>query len=409
MTFATVIRIIFALMLVISALVGRRVVNWAAAFGRTPVERRRLKVGVWALLLFLNIPVFYFLLIGIRARGGHPDQSWYLFFLYPYFAWQMAAIVMAVILAVKAIVGLPYRVWSWFKRAKSDTSGVSQSRRDFLAKTATALPAGLLLTTGYGIVNAQTDFEWFEHDVKLRDWPRELQGLRILQVSDTHVGSFMSGEKLSEYVEAINQKKFDMLMITGDIIDHNITWLPDCFEALSKFRIPEHGAYVCIGNHDYYSGGAPELMSGIHDMGMRVVLDNHVTVPVRGKMVNIAGLDYPRGGMHFEGSDRFVNHVKRALAGKDPDAPTILLSHHPHAFDPAADAGVQLTLAGHTHGGQFAFNYPGGRISVGDLMFKYVAGLYTKDGAHVYVNRGIGNWFPMRLGAPPEVTILNLV
>ena len=83
--------------------------------------------------------------------------------------------------------------------------------------------------------------------------------------------------------------------------------------------------------------------------------------------------------------------------------------HAPHAFDRAAELGVALTLSGHTHGGQIAFTPPGGRtVSLGDLMFKYVAGPYEKNGSKLYVNRGLGNWFPMRLGAPPEVTLITV-
>lgn len=408
MSFALVIRIFFVCLLILSIVVGRRIVKWSAAFGTTRQRRRNIRLGTMAALLLLNLPVFYFIIYGIRVRGGL-SHEWQLYFLYPYFAWQITALTMAVVLAAKSIFVIPLRVSRWWAARRGTPRVVDESRRQFLGKTATALPAGLFLTSGYGIYRAQKDFDWFEHEVKLRDWPRELSGLRVMQISDLHVGSFMSGEKLKRYVADINTKKVDLVMITGDIIDHNVAFLPECIEALSTLNIPRYGAYVCIGNHDYYSGGAAEIFAGVEKLGMVTLRDSSVTVPVRASQLTVAGIDYPwREGPALNG-DQFTKHVEKALVGRPPETPTLLLAHHPHAFDEAARLGVPLTLAGHTHGGQFAINYPGGNISLGDLMFKYVAGLYTRGDSHLYVNRGIGNWFPVRLGAPPEVTILTLV
>jgi predicted MPP superfamily phosphohydrolase len=408
MSFGIVLRVIFVCLLLLSVVVGRRIVQWSAEFGKTPTSRRNIRLAVVVLLFLLNLPVFYFLAYGIRVRGGLSHQ-WQLYFLYPYFAWQITALTMAVVLSLKTIVTIPMRVSRWWKARHGRPYRVDESRRQFLGKTATALPAALFLTSGYGIYRAQTDFDWFEHELKISHWPRELSGLRVMQISDMHVGSFMSGEKLKRYIADINKKPADLLMLTGDIIDHNIAFLPECMEALATLKIPRYGAYVCIGNHDYYSGGADEIFRGVEKLGMITLKDASVSVPVRDARLTIAGIDYPwREGPALRG-DQFTKHVEKALALREPLTPTIMLAHHPHAFDEAARHDVSLTLAGHTHGGQFAFHYPGGMISLGDLMFRYVAGLYAKGDSHLYVNRGLGNWFPVRLGAPPEVTILTLV
>lgn len=408
MSFSLFIRIFFVCLLILSAVVGRRVIIWLQAFAATPAQKRRVRIISWALLFILNTPALYMIAQGVRTHGS-THQAWQLYFLYPYFAWQVSALVLGVLLAVKGILAAPVRLRAWLRRRKHQERPVSESRRAFLARGATALPAGLLLSTGYGIHRAQNSFDWFEHDLKLRDWPSELQGFRVMQISDLHVGSFMPGKKLNAYVDAINERPADMVMITGDIIDHNISWLPDCLEGLRRLKIPRYGAYVCIGNHDYYSGGAEQILAGVTALGMQVVRDSHVVAPVGNSRIVVAGIDYPLRRNAVPGTeDRFEGHVDAALAGAPPDAPKILLAHHPHAFDDAAARGVPLTLSGHTHGGQFAFRYPGGSISLGDLMFKYVAGVYRHRDAYLYVNRGIGNWFPMRVGAPPEVTLLTL-
>jgi hypothetical protein len=199
------------------------------------------------------------------------------------------------------------------------------------------------------------------------------------------------------------------MMITGDIINNNMAWFPECLEAMATLKQPRYGAYVCIGNHDYYAGDPDGILDGMRRLGMTVVRDDHVVVPIGNSRINIAGIDYPAWGGPTDSGHKLPGLVDVALSQVERDAPVILLAHHPHAFDRAAESGVALTLSGHTHGGQFAFTPPGGRtISLGDLMFKYVAGPYEKNGSQLYVNRGLGNWFPMRLGAPPEVTLITV-
>jgi predicted MPP superfamily phosphohydrolase len=406
MSFDLFLRVFFIALLLISALAGRHAVRWTAAFAHA--NPRRLRWTAWGAWYLLNLPAIYFIIFGLRT-SGNIHQTWHLWFLYPYFAWQVTALVIAAILAVKAVLTFPYRVSRWVRARRAAPRDVDIDRRMFLARSATALPAALLLTSGYGIYRAQRDFEWFEPEIKLKDWPHELEGLRIMQISDTHVGNFMPGDKLKEFIADINRKPCDLMVLTGDIINNNMAWFDECMNAFGTLKLPRYGAYVCIGNHDYYSRGAEEILQGMQKLGLTVVRDRHVQVPIGNSRLTVAGIDYPVWASHAMGSDRLKDHVDAALAERDPDLPVILLAHHPHAFDRAAEHGVALTLAGHTHGGQFAFSYPGGNtVSLGDFMFKYVAGVYEKQGSHLYVNRGLGNWFPMRLGAPPEVTRITV-
>jgi predicted MPP superfamily phosphohydrolase len=407
MSFGLIIRLFFFLFFVLSILCGRYTVRWVSAFGATEASKKRLKLWGWVVWLLFNLPSFYFLAVGLRTRG-QTHQAWQLWFLYPYFAWLVTTMVLSVILLAKTLVSAPFRIANWWRRRSGAHQAVLE-RREFLAKAATALPATLLLTSGYGILRAQQDFDWFEPQLKLRDWPAELEGFRIMQISDLHVGNFLSGDKLTEYIEAINQKSCDLMVVTGDIINNNMAWFPECLEALAKLKQPRYGSYVCIGNHDYYAGDPDGVLEGMRKLGMTVLRDEHVEVPVGNSRITVAGIDYPVWGRHGQEGGQLPSLVDVALAQTNPDLPTVLLAHHPHAFDRAAERGVQLTLSGHTHGGQFAFTPPGGRtVSLGDLMFKYVAGPYEKNGSRLYVNRGLGNWFPMRLGAPPEVTLITV-
>jgi predicted MPP superfamily phosphohydrolase len=408
MSFGLMIRFVLLAFCALSLIAGRHTIKWLTAFASEPRSKQRLKRAGWMAWALLNAPCLYFLILGMGTHGGAIHQTWQLWFLYPYFAWLITSLFLVAALVVQYVVTAPYRIVRWWK-AESGGHRSDGDRREFLAQAATALPATLLLTSGYGIVSAQTGFQWFEPELKLKDWPGELQGLRILQISDLHVGNFLPGERLAQYVEEINRKPCDLMVITGDIINNNMAWFPECMESLSKLKLPRYGSYMCIGNHDYYAGDPDAILEGMRKLGMTVVRDEHVEVPIGNSRINLAGIDYPVwGGPQVAGS-RLASHVDVALAGTQRDHPTILLAHHPHAFDRASESGVQLTLSGHTHGGQFAFTPPGMRtVSLGDLMFKYVAGEYEQNGSKLYVNRGVGNWFPMRLGAPPEVTLLTV-
>lgn len=407
MSFQLFLRVFLFVMLVVGVIAGRAVVAWAVHFAKSPENRRRLRIGLIAALVVVNLPGVHMLVFGIRPGGGM-TPLWKIIMFYPYLAWQVSAVVLTAFLTIKMVVTLPYLIHRWFKARREGAPEIDFERRAFLAQAATVIPASLLLTTGYGVYSAQSSFEWEEPEFKLKNWPAALVGLRLLQVSDLHVGTFLNGKDLTGRIEEINRRSCDIMVITGDIIDHNMAYFPECMEALSRLKLPAFGTYVCIGNHDYYSGGAEEILAGMQRLGMTVVRDSHVTVSVRDTPLVIAGIDYPmRRGIHVS-EDWFKTHVDMALAQRPEGVPTILLAHHPHAFDRAAARGIALTLAGHTHGGQFAFSYPGGKVSLGDLMFKYVAGPYSKGESHLYVNRGLGNWFPMRVGAPPEVSLITL-
>lgn len=407
MSFQIFLRVFLFVMLVVGVIAGRAVVAWAVHFARTPENRRRLRIGLIAALVIVNLPGIHMIAFGIRPGGGI-TPLWKIIMFYPYLAWQVSAVVLTAFLTVKMVISLPYLIHRYIKTKREGAPEVDHDRRAFLAQVATVIPASLLLTTGYGIYTAQSSFQWQAPEFKLKDWPPALAGLRVLQISDLHVGTFLNGKDLTARIHDINRRDCDIMVITGDIIDHNMAYFPECMEAMSKLKLPAYGAFVCIGNHDYYSGGAEEILQGMQRLGMTVVRDSHVTVSVRGTPLTIAGIDYPmRRGINVS-EDWFQIHVDAALAHRPEGVPVILLAHHPHAFDQAAARGVPLTLAGHTHGGQFAFSYPGGRVSLGNLMFKYVAGPYSKGESYLYVNRGLGNWFPMRVGVPPEVSLITL-
>lgn len=249
------------------------------------------------------------------------------------------------------------------------------------------------------------------HDVAAPWLPDRLRGLTLTQVSDLHLGRLYRPSMLPRLVEAVNRLNSDLVCVTGDIVDLSNDMLPPGMEALRQL---EHrcGLYVCLGNHDVIDNRAVfirELRTG----GFDLLINERRRIDIGGERITIAGLDWSR---------REAGHVactREALAGYDPadDGPCIALAHHPHAFDALADAGVPLTLSGHTHGGQLMFRAPRADgqgdpdrdVGIGRMLFRYVRGMYHRADAALFVNSGVGNWFPIRVNAPAEIVQLRLV
>ena len=159
------------------------------------------------------------------------------------------------------------------------------------------------------------------------------------------------------------------------------------------------GVFLCEGNHDLFQG-AQAFEDRVKAAGLPLLLDESATVRVRGESIRLLGLRWATQVR----SRRFVMNQELPFT-REPDAFSILLAHHPHAFDAAARGGVGLTLAGHTHGGQLMVSE---RLGAGPMLYKYWSGLYTRPDASLVVSNGVGNWFPLRTFAPAEILKLTL-
>jgi predicted MPP superfamily phosphohydrolase len=229
--------------------------------------------------------------------------------------------------------------------------------------------------------------------------PPELEGLRIALVSDLHVGTFTNGGTVKRVVEESSRLDADLVLLPGDLINNALADLSDALDAVCNIH-SRHGAYLCVGNHDLIEDGA-EFVRRVKARAPLLVNESRV-VPIRGQLVQLLGLPWGRGDALIEDS---VRQLARQVA---PGAFPILLAHHPHAFDAAAAVGIPLTVSGHTHGGQLMLSES---VGFGPLLFRYWSGLYHKPGpggASLVVSNGVGNWFPLRAGAPAEIIHLTL-
>jgi predicted MPP superfamily phosphohydrolase len=238
--------------------------------------------------------------------------------------------------------------------------------------------------------------------VRVRGWPRTLEGYTIAQVSDVHIGAFVGDRELDEGFELVRRIRPDLLVATGDLVDFDSSVVDGLAHRMAGVGARD-GAYAILGNHDHYAGPG-EVVSRLDAMKVRALCNEAVRIrPDDGGGFALLGVDDIQGRNGrtpgFDGPDLYA-----ALSGLQRDVPRILLAHQPKFFDEAAGR-VALQLSGHTHGGQIN---PGFRPA--DLFMDYVAGRYEQGGSTLWVNRGFGvAGPPSRVGAPPEVTKIVII
>ncbi|HSN14564.1 MAG TPA: metallophosphoesterase [Anaeromyxobacteraceae bacterium] len=278
------------------------------------------------------------------------------------------------------------------------------SRRLFLARASAETTLAVVVTaTGIGIRTAGGPADIVDVPVRLPRLPPALDGLSIVQITDLHVGPTIRQREVDRVVEQANALRPDVVAITGDLVDGPVGELGAIVEGLRRLR-SRYGVHFVTGNHEYYSGVEPWLAE-LRRLGIRVLHNEHLSVGDGGASFDLAGIDDWSAFGNGHGPD-----LARALAGREPDRSLVLLAHQPRlaAVAQAVEAGVELQISGHTHGGQIApFSFLVSRA------FPYLKGLYRHEEAgragQVFVSRGTGYWGPpMRLGAPPEIAKIVL-
>jgi predicted MPP superfamily phosphohydrolase len=272
--------------------------------------------------------------------------------------------------------------------------GNGVERRLVLAR-GMAIFAGLTAAgvTGYGVRTALGPPQINRVRIPLAKLPRAMDGTRIALVSDIHLGPLTGTRHVGRIVELINSVSADFVCVVGDLVDGTVEELGRFAEPLRDIE-SRRGAYFVTGNHEYYSGFQP-WVDEVARLGVR---------PLRNERIELDGLDLAGvndlGGTEFGDGPDFA----RALGDRDTTRPVVLMAHQPIVARQAAPFGVDLQVSGHTHGGQMApFNL------LVTLQQPVVSGLGDVDGVPVFVTNGAGFWGPpVRVGAPPQVTVIEL-
>ena len=274
-----------------------------------------------------------------------------------------------------------------------------RGRRQFLRSLNFGILSSAGVLTAYGAHNALRKLVVEDVNVKIKGLPKAFEGLKIVQISDLHVGPTIRRPFVEKVVNVVNALNADVIVITGDIADGYVETLKEDIAPLQGLRAPE-GIYYVTGNHEYYWGAEPWIRE-MRRLGIKPLVNAHEVIRRRGAELVMAGVTDLSAG-------RFVTEQasdpKKAIEGAPVDAIKILLAHQPKSVEGALEAGYHLQLSGHTHGGQFV---PWSFIVW--LVQPFVAGLHNLGTMQLYVNRGTGYWGPpIRVGSDPEVTKLTL-
>ena len=302
------------------------------------------------------------------------------------------------------------------------------SRRTFFRTASVVAGAAPFLGVMYGYAGERLRYQVSRVEIPLANLPSPLDGLEIVQISDIHLSSYMTRESVRRVVDMANDVGADLAVVTGDLITGVHDSVADCVDEIRHLRAPL-GVYGCNGNHEVYAR-AEDLAERLYrQAGMRMLRSENAVVAYRGATLNLIGVDYQR---ERSPSGRRMPMLANVEALVRRDMPNILLSHNPNSFNRAAELGIELSLAGHTHGGQVQVEILEVSLSPARFITDYIAGLYhrpllmpdqpkrlgetiklmpnaPKGLSALYVNRGIGTvGAPVRLGAPPEITHIVL-
>ena len=289
----------------------------------------------------------------------------------------------------------------WHQPGRQSDSEVDPTRRAVLrtAGTLAAAAPGALL--GFGVFVERTAFGVREMDIPVPGLHPDLEGLRLVQLSDIHLSPFLSEPEFARVVDAANELRGHLVVVTGDLISVRGDPLDACLRQISRLR-SDAGILGCLGNHEVYAGTEEYTAAQGARLGIPFLRSQARQLRFGNALMNIGGVDY-------QGMRTRPHYLQGAEGLMAPNALNILLSHNPDVFPVAAQQGWDLTLAGHTHGGQVTIEILHQEINLARFYTPYVYGHYRSGKSSIYVTRGIGTiGMPARLGAPPEIAVLRL-
>ena len=254
---------------------------------------------------------------------------------------------------------------------------------------------------GYGTLVQRTNFRVREIDVALDGLPQDLDGFRLLQLSDIHLSAFLSEDELARVIDAARELRPNLAVMTGDLISLPGDPLDACIRQLARLK-SDAGIFACLGNHERYARAENYTAAAGARAGIQFLRGERQSLRFGNAVLNLAGVDHQaltEKQSYLRGAERLVM----------PDAVNVLLSHNPDVFPVAAKQGYNLLLAGHTHGGQVTIEILQQDINPARFFTPFVYGLFREGKAAAYVTRGIGTiGIPARIGAPPEIAVLRL-
>ncbi len=362
------------------------------------------KTGMWVMLIFC-FAAFILAMITRHGQPNHwlnPSLSWFAFTCFGFMT-----IIFPGIVFKDTCIGVYYLVRKLLfpkrnqNKAPRRSREINPSRRNFLTNSANAALMGTaLVLTGCGINRVTREPDVVKLDVPVKGLPDPFRGFTILQISDLHISMTLKQEYVQKVVDQAVREPVDMIVFTGDLADGREKDMGKDASPLSVLNAP-FGKYFVTGNHDYYSG-VLSWLNRIERLGFTPLINEHRIIEKNSAKIVLAGITDYRAGRILPSH---ASDPGKALKGAPLSMPRIMLAHQPKSIFKTDPLGVDLMICGHTHGGQYVpWNF---LVSIDQ---PYVHGLHRHNATQVYVSRGTGYWGPpLRVGAPPEITVLRLV
>ena len=344
-----------------------------------------------AILLFNSLLGLGWLFGFVPAVGG------------PYIAGRLPFLIkagaLAYFMAATAVLALRLAFHALAKLAAP--TQFNPGRRRALNAAGNLAMAAPFAALSYGALIERLDFRVREVDVPIPGLPADLDGLRLLHLSDIHLSAFLSEADLARVIDASNELRPHLAAVTGDLISHRGDPIDACIRQLARLKA-DAGVVACMGNHERFAQIEDYTAAAGARAGIPFLRGGSRSLRFGNATLHVAGVDYQplyQKADYLRGADRLVV----------PGDANLLLSHNPDVFPVAARQGYNLMLAGHTHGGQVSVEILDQAINPARFLTPYVYGLYRQGPAAAYVTRGIGTiGIPARIGAPPEISLLRL-
>jgi predicted MPP superfamily phosphohydrolase len=330
--------------------------------------------------------------------------------LYPVYCWHFSWFLLFILIAIEH--GLRQcrdtvrRIWRKTIPGEPDRQetrvAFEPTRRKFIKQSFIAATGTIFTATAYGAI-AHNNYELSRVTIPIRGLPEDFHGFTIALLSDIHSSIFMTKETMQDYVRMTNTLEPDLIAVTGDFVNSMVEEVYPFAEAFSSLYAP-YGVFGVLGNHDYYTRNVEAVASVVNECGIRLFRNEHIQIRKNTTAIILGGID------DVGNNSTAARLTEVAMGGSPENTPKIFLSHRPYYFHQFSSRNIDLTLSGHTHGGQIVLaRFGNDVVAPARLASPYVAGLYSLGSSKMYVSRGIGTVaVPIRINCPPEITLITL-
>lgn len=374
--------------------------------------KKKVVVGAYLMLLLVIIASVFFYFNGVDRSKGQTSESMHimallLFFLLPKVIFSFALFLEDV-----------FRVSRWTTNRYIFKKQIENKRSTYLTRVVLTLSAITAGTIIYGIFIGKYNYQVRHQTIEYANLPSAFDGLKILQISDLHVGSWDNKKAIEEGIETINKQDYDLLVFTGDFVNTLATEADPWIDVINKIKTPKYGKFAILGNHDYgeyvdwetdkaKEQNFQDIKNNIRKSGFQLLLNEHIPLINANDSIYLLGVE--NWGKNF----KKAGDLKTTTGDIPKESFKIVLTHDPSHWDAEIVGHIQdyqLTLSGHTHGMQFGIRIPYlFEWSPAAWVYPEWGGLYQKKNQYIYVNRGFGfHAYSGRIGIMPEITILQL-